>query len=365
MSVILARYLNDISTRLKDINKGLLYNYDKALIDWSVTQRAVKVGIAKDLFPLGSKVTITSGLGSADYTVVAHDFYDVYDSADTTTRNKLPHSMTLMCDSALTDPSGTADAVCFAQDEALIYVNASLAANTTYYFSTLDRVSLNTKLYHFTPSVSIPSGSYGVITNANASSTLGVTVSSISFYSSRDLSTLITTVSVVGGASGTLIATANDLIKAYYGDNAYSVSKIRGLLNSSESEEYQKHSGTYDVSDSRTIKGYLSSFDPELLDKIAYTHIESNGEDLYDRIFVPSESELFDNSDKCLPFFVGAHNIDRQRFSNTALRTLREYWLRDKGTTNTAYGIKLIGTDGSLSESQNAVKSVVPMFNIG
>ena len=88
---------------------------------WAGIQKAVRIGVAPDLFPVGSQLSVNHKVyGTHMYDVVAHNHYK-------SAHDKNAHTMTLMCHDVL-------NKLQFDAPEALYYAKDGLAAGT-YHFT--------------------------------------------------------------------------------------------------------------------------------------------------------------------------------------------------------------------------------------
>lgn len=200
---------------------------------WADIRNVVADGRGATLFPVGYEfTTFDADTGKLIIWVVrGHDHHKP-------ANGWMIHSMTLEAKYLYSGANGSQKAVQFDAQEALYYAENGLAAGV-YNFS-LSRDDITNgggKTFSFTLTQPIPTG--GVIMFPWAHNTQS-TATKISTYASNAATEVIETVSVIEGANGINLGTAdgttenmNHTNRARYGSNNYAQSAVRQWLNSS------------------------------------------------------------------------------------------------------------------------------------
>lgn len=213
--------------------KTVNINIINAVSTWADIRNVVADGRGATLFPVGYEfTTFDADTGKLIIWVVrGHDHHKP-------ANGWMIHSMTLEAKYLYSGANGSQKAVQFDAQEALYYAENGLAAGV-YNFS-LSRDDITNgggKTFSFTLTQPIPTG--GVIMFPWAHNTQS-TATKISTYASNAATEVIETVSVIEGANGINLGTAdgttenmNHTNRARYGSNNYAQSAVRQWLNSS------------------------------------------------------------------------------------------------------------------------------------
>lgn len=318
-----------------------LYNIAEALgsqIDvstWSGVQKAVRTGIAPELFPIGSSFVVEhTTYGQLQFDVVAHDhFKGAYDDG--------AHTMTLMCHSIV-------NRLQFDEAEAFYYTSTELAAGT--YNFTVPTYMQWSGTYQFTLTKNVPSGSQFCISSApnKAMETLSVLV-----YNGD---TIVEECAIAVGSGGISLGTfgteLNSVHRVAYGSDNYKESALRQYVNSAAVKgAVWTRQTKFDRPPTwaNTTAGFLNGIDEEFLSVVGVVKVpcvtnatyESPDSttvagELYtvkDKFYLASVKEIFgiadgviDNESKIFPYYEGVTDIDRIKYERSGNTYL--WWLR-------------------------------------
>ena len=194
------------------------------LSSWSGIRRAVKLGLAPRLIPIGTQFTVPHSVyGDLVFDVVAHDHYKKrYDEN--------AHTMTLMCH----DQIGV---IQFDSPEAFYYADATLPAGTYNFTIKSSQWAWTSGTYQFTLSRDLPVGGQLCI---SGDASVALTERRVVAYESRvEYPSVWEEVAIASGNAGTSLGDfgtyrLNHIHRVSYGSNNYKESAIRQFLNSSE-----------------------------------------------------------------------------------------------------------------------------------
>lgn len=352
--------------------------------DWQGIQKAVKLGIAPSIFPVGTQLMVNhSTYGDVPYTVVAHNHFKNAQSKDAPT-------MTLMCQEVLL-PSNLSDSyapvpVNYDAYEAFYYAENELPAGTynitlPYSIGAWEAGTYNFLLGDIDP---YPKGTrlYLVTTPDEEPMIEAYHYESNTWLGGEHLSK-----GDVGTSLGTFAVDLNHLHRALYGSNNYKESAIRHYLNNDEERSTEfTLLGKYDRPSPwlRSNDGFIYGLDSGLRDVIVDVIVPCTTNDtfespdsdtvvgepytLVDKVFLPSATELGYNvgnsatNSVVLPYFKNATNEMRIRYYNNVPR---RYWTRTPESRN-AFGVVCADIGGGMTNIQAYNTSgIVPMFNIG
>lgn len=328
---------------------------------WAGIQKAVRLGIAPDVLPVGTQLQVKhSTYGTRLFNVVAHDYLKNVNNPD-------GHTMTIMQHDLL--PGTQFDA-----PEAFYYADKQLAAGT-YYFNSVDAYDqwlMGT--YKFTLAKAVPAGGQLCITGQYPYQG-DLTKASVVSYSSRTSTTVLETAAITTDSGGTNLGTwgkdsLNHIHRIAYGSNNYKESAIRQFLNSSAAAGSVWTPQTkFDRPPSwvSTLDGYKKGFDQDFLAAICPVILPCAANNkfeapdstitmntkyaLHDEFYLASAKEVFnknwDVADDTVvfPFYDGATDADRIKYRDGSAA---DWWLRTPASGN-AYGVRLVSTDGTLS----------------
>lgn len=340
---------------------------------WSGIQKAVKLGIAPSIFPIGTQLTVNhSKYGDMKYTVVAHNHFKNAQSKDAPT-------MTLMSHNVL--PS----LIQFDNGEAFYQTDTEMLTGTYWFTIPYTIGEWKAGSYYFTVYDSLPAGANFYFGSTPDEEAMLILVENFS------TSTYYTTLHAAPGVGETNLGTfgveLNHTHRIYYGSNNYKESPIRQVLNSALPAGDWKPQTKYDTYPNwvRMTDGFLNGLDSTLRDTIVEVVIPCSANNTFespdsettvgkayavtDKVFLPSANELgcfgngIINDSETLPYFKNATNDMRIKYDKDA--TPRFYWTRTP-ENNTSFSMEIIDSSGKAT-GRKAVEGsyVAPMFNIG
>ena len=339
---------------------------------WSGVQKAVRTGIAPELFPIGSSFVVEhTTYGQLQFDVVAHDhFKNAYDSDS--------HTMTLMCHTSL-------PRIQFDRPEAFYqHTDTAEGAAGTYNF-TIPSYNQWSGTYQFTTQNPILQNYQFCLSGyANvAPETLSVQV--------YDGDTLIESCPITVGSAGISLGTfgteLNHAHRVSYGSDNYRESAIRQFLNSDgEVGKAWVRQTQYDRPPEwvGNTAGFLNGLDSGFLSVVGRVTIPCVANNVYeapdsatkvgeayvlkDKFYLASAKEVFgassgvpEDGSEQFPFFEGASDSDRIKYLNT---TAVIWGLRSPNPGN-AFGGSDVTETGTLANPSATTKlGVVPVCNI-
>lgn len=320
-------------------------------------QRAVRAGMAPELFPIGSQFVVENSVyGDRIAEVMAHNYLKSAHDANA-------HTMT--CRFKELFPTLQFDA-----PEAFYYADEAIPAGAYKFTITTTYSSWAAGTYTFTLANALPKGGQLCI-SGNAGTAL--TSLKVVAYASRTTTTATEQVNIESGSTGTDLGalgnTLNHPQRVSYGSNNYKESAIRQFLNSSAAAGSVWSPKTkYDRPPTWAASqaGFLTGFDAEFLAVVGEVNLpcvanntfESQDSStpmntaytLHDKFYLPSRCEIFGSKEisadesVLFPFYSGASNTDRIGYLNGSPAA---QWLR---TPNSDYAdrVRLVYSDGSM-----------------
>lgn len=346
---------------------------------WKGIQRAVRLGLAPELFPIGTQFTVPhSAYGDILCDVVAHNYFKSPHDEDAPT-------MTLLCHNIIIS-------LPYDSPEAFYYASSPLPAGT-YNFTIATAYSSWAKgTYQFTLSKGLQAGDYLCI-SGDAETTL--TSLKVNSYDSVYGETYIESVSITSGSGGTSLGTfgveLNHAHRVSHGSNNYKESAIRKFLNSSSTSingEWNSNNTTkYERIPSRaySLAGFANGFDEEFLSCVGEVVVPCLTNDGYestdsttkagekytltDKFYLASQKEIFgisaneEKDDSVLfPYYNGATDADRIKYTKNSVAY--HWWTRSPRSYSpaTVYGVVSNGSMGNNPSSKEY--GCVPAFSI-
>lgn len=189
---------------------------------WAGVQRAVRLGLAPDLFPIGTQLIVPhSTYGDMVYDVVAHNYFKSAKDKNAYTMTLMSHSLYVTCQ--------------FDSQEAFYYADAELPTGTYHFTIPESFGAWRTGTYQFTLQESLPKG--GQLCINDTASALSLTSLKILSYESPTDTELTYASGISEGSGGTNLGTfgveLNHMHRVAYGSGNYKESAIRQFLNSS------------------------------------------------------------------------------------------------------------------------------------
>lgn len=359
LNIPTAEQFEDTITNLRNIATALGTTIDTST--WDGVQRAVRAGVAPQLFPIGTQFVVQhSSLGAMIYDVVAHDYLK-------SAKNETAHTMTLMSHTLL--PYKQYD-----NPEAFYYATYKLSAGT-YNFSiatAVDNWSVGT--YQFTLTKELPVGGQLCISGQTITplTQLGV----LSYTNGSSISPIETVTISVGGAGthlGTLGGELNHLHRVAYGSNNYKESAIHQYLNSSQivgevwvpQTKYDRPPSWASLADGfvRGLDATFSAIVGEVIipcsTSIVYESPDSTTSagspyKMLAKFYLPSTTEIFgdvlgaNDESVMFPYYTNAIATDRIKYQGTSPTI---WWTRSphQAGTNATWVVKANGEVGNVS----------------
>lgn len=324
---------------------------------WEGIQRAVRLGVAPDVFPIGTQFKVNHSVyGEKLYDVVAHNHFK-------SVKDETAPTMTLMCHEVL--PSLT-----YSAPEAFYYADSKLPAGT--YKFTLDTTytSWEAGTYQFTLTKELPAGGQ-LCFSGQANKVL--TTLTVQAYASRTSTSVVESAAITLGNSGTNLGTfgkeLNDSMRVAVGSNNYKESAIRQYLNSSAGADNVWTPQTkFDRPPDwvKTRAGFMNGLDSDFAATIGEVIIPCFTNDTYetpdstvtkgstytlnDKFYLASHKEIFNTSSNALdeavlfPYYEDASTVDYIKYKDDGSAV--SWWTRTPtpGYTGSA---RYVNSDGS------------------
>lgn len=335
---------------------------------WAGVQKAVRLGIAPDLFPLGTKLKINHSVyGECVFDVVAHDHFK--SSAD-----KNSHTMTLMCNNAIA-------MMPFDAQEAFYYAEKSLSPGFYTFTLTDSFYAWEAGTYKFTLMRGLPAGGQLCISGSSDSALTNAKVIS---YENGTATTAYETCSIEFNSGGEPLGTfgveLNHIQRVAFGSNNYKESAIRQFLNSSNAAGSVWSPQTkFDRPPSwfTTTAGFAKGLDSDFLNVVGEvivpcaanntyespdsTIVKGSKYTLLDKFYLASQMELFGDSKDAtaddsilLPYFKGAVNTDRIKYADGVVKN---WWTRTADKWSAAVE-HIVHSNGGLQHGS-------PLYDVG
>ena len=270
---------------------------------WAGVQKAVRMGLAPDLFPVGTQLKVNHSVyGERLYDVIAHDHFESADDSNA-------HTMTLICHDAIVS-------LPFDASEAFYYAEKELPAGTYNFTLPTGLGKWSQGTYQFTLTQAVPQGGRLAI---NGNATTDITACKLASYASPSDTSQIVNVNITSGNGGTSLGKFGDELniidRVSYGSDNYKESPIRQFLNSelaagsmwTPQTKYDRISVWM-----RTNDGFLRGLDDDFVSVIgkvivpcaankSYESVDSSvtvGSKyiLEDKFYLLSQKEIFDSA---------------------------------------------------------------------
>ena len=363
---------------LTNENLAKIANALAASIDlstWAGIQKAVRVGVAPDLIPVGTQLKVSHSVyGDMLYDVVAHNHFK-------SAHDKNAHTMTLMCHDAIITTQ-------FDSPEAFYYADAELPAGTYNFTLATAHSSWAAGTYQFTLQKNLPMGGQLCINN-NAD--VQLTSRQVVAFASRTSSEVTESAAITSGSGGTSLGTfgveLNHPQRITYGSNNYKESAIRQFLNKSGAagsiwtpQTKFDRPPTWQTS----LAGFVGGLGEDFLSVIGEVIVPCATNNTYespdsttvkggkytvsDKFYLASQREIFGTSSDSVeddsnlfPYYESATNTDRSKYRNgVGVR----WWTRSPFSQR-AYYNRSVYLDGSLyNYNVGDIIGVVPVCTI-
>lgn len=287
-----------MNENLAKIANALCSNLD--LTSWSGIQKAVRIGVAPDLIPVGTQLAVNHSVyGTHLYDVVAHNHFK-------SAHDKNAHTMTLMCHDNL-------EGVQFDSSEAFYHADAELPAGTYNFTIESAYSSWSAGTYQFTLLNALPVGGQLAISGYADSAMTDRTVRA---YVSRTSTVVAESATITFGNGGTSLGVfgkeLNHTQRVSYGSDNYKESAIRQFLNSpSVAGGVWVAQTKFDRPPSwvNTLAGFMGGFDDDFLSVVGEVVVPCATNNTYespdstvakntrytinDKFYLASQRELF------------------------------------------------------------------------
>ena len=345
------------------------------LSSWASVQKAVRLGLAPELLPIGTQLVVSHDTyGDMLYDVVAHDYFK-------SEGNDNAHTMTLMCHDLL-------PGLMYDMREAFYYAESELPAGTYNFTISSSYLSWTEGTYQFTLTKALPAGGQLTI---DGSSTAALTSYNVKSYVDRTTGNAIETVAITTGDGGTNLGTMgrelNHIHRIAYGSNNYKESAIRQFLNSSAAAGSVWNPQTkFDRPPSwlKNIAGFVSGLDNDFRSIIGEVIVPCSANNRYeapdstvakgekytvtDKFYLASQIEIFGTSsdtnadDSVLfPYYEGATNADFIKYQDGSPVN----WILRSPVNWTTDSSRIINTKGEPAKnSTTSSLGIVPACTI-
>lgn len=368
----------NVQGALDELSQKLYAVAGMSELTWSNVQKLVRSGLAPHVFSVGDQLI-------CNHTKFGELVWDIIDfDHDVPTDTSRTHSMSLQLHNPV-------ESIMFDIAEAFYYAENRLAAGT--YYTTLpagyEEANGGGKSYYFTLPSPIPAGGqlrFGWGANKNAAEAKIVPYADQ--YTRQE-----TYISVTEGTEGTELAFSNYIRPARFGSNRWRTSPIRQWLNSdAAANSWWEPQSNFDRPTTDVVKpGFLNGMDADFLAVIGTVtkrtvknnEIGGGYEDLTEKIFLPSRSEVFGGNtldgitytEEGAPYAyydagrsaltkpgIGA---DTNRIHYKASGTATGFWLRS-GTPHNSPAGNIVQSNGGISYGTYVYNllPVAPICNI-
>lgn len=343
---------------------------------WAGIQKAVRSGIAKDILPIGTQLSVNHSVyGSCLFDVVAHDYLKNVNDPD-------GHTMTIMQHDLFAS-------IQFDAPEALYYAETQLAAGT-YCFNVAETYGAwLSGTYSFTLTQAVPADGQLCISGNRETELTSLQIQS---YTSRTAANTIESVTITSESNGISLGTLgegklNHIQRVSYGSNNYKESAIRQFLNSSAAAgKVWTPQIKFDRPPSwaTTLDGYKAGLDQDFLAVVCKvvlpcvtnsvyeapdsTVVKNTKYTLNDEFYLASRREIFGTNESVaddsiiFPFYDGATAADRIKYRDGSAAG---WWLRTPYVSLVS-GIRVIRSDGTLyNGNARTANGLAPACTIG
>ena len=325
---------------------------------WEGIQKAVRLGIAKDILPVGSQLAVNHSVyGTRLFDVVAHDYLK-------SVHDENAHTMTIQQHDLL--PGTQFDA-----PEAFYYAETQLAAGTYNVILATAYGGWAAGTYQFTLTQAVPAGGQLRI---NGYESTAITSLKVQSFANRTTNTATESVAITAGSGGTNLGTfgegaINNIQRVSYGSNNYKESAMRQFLNSSAAAGSEWTPQTkFDRPPSwlTSLAGYKAGLDQDFLAVVGKVVLPCSANNIYeapdssitkgtaytlnDEFYLASRAEIFGSHDVndgtvLFPFYEGAGNADRIKYRDGSAAY---WWLRTPHSGH-ANVVRLVFSDGTVN----------------
>ena len=363
---------------LTNENLAKIANALAASIDlstWAGIQKAVRVGVAPDLIPVGTQLKVTHSVyGDMLFDVVAHNHFK-------SAHDKNAHTMTLMSHDIIA-------AVQFDAREAFYYADDELPAGTYNFTLSKSESSWGAGTYMFNLQETLPKGGQLCIAGQT---TDALTSCKVTAFINQNATSEAMVSDITLGNEGTSLGTfgveLNHPRRVAYGSNNYKESAIRQFLNSSSAAgSVWKPQTKVDRPPSwaTSLAGFAGGFDADFLSVVGKVIVPCSANSTYesldsttaigekytvaDKFYLVSQMEVFGNNTDStadgsawFPYYESADAIDRIKYRDGSAVS---WWTRTPNAlyTNCAQCVQSAGARFHISV--NLDQGCSPAFTI-
>lgn len=351
-----------MNEHLATIAKALKADVD--ISTWASVQKAVRAGIAPELIPVGTQLSVEHSVyGNMLFDVVAHNHHK---SAYNTS------TMTLMCHSNLAG-------IQFDSPEAFYYADNGLVAGDYNFTIPKTYSSWVAGTYQFTLTQSLPQGGQLCISGRADEA---ITSKKVVSYASRTDTVAIESVVITSGNGGVNLGTfgeeLNHTERISYGSNNYKESALRQFLNSSAkagSVWFPQTKFDRPPSWATSLDGFIDGLDKDFLDVVGEVVVPCSTNNTYesldsttikggkytviDKFYIPSQTEILGTTTEIVaddsvrfPYYKNTTSADYIKYRADSPLT---WWVRSACSWS-ATSIRIINSSG-VPHSSDAISN--------
>lgn len=376
MSKILLPYAEQFDSMNENLARiAAAISSDMDISTWAGIQKAVRLGVAPNLIPVGTQLVVNHSVyGDMLYDVVAHDHYKsaLDDNA---------HTMTLMCHDIITNVQYDAPEAFYQADSGLPSGVYNFTLITAY-----EQWAVGT--YQFTLMKALPAGGQ---LRLNSRSTVAMTSCRVQSYESKTSTSMIEESVITVGGNGTNLGVfgiaLNHPHRVSNGSNNYKESAIRQFLNSSaEAGKVWRPQTKFDVPPAwlTTLEGFVKGLDKDFLSVVGEVVVPCATNDIYespdstvtasskytltDKFYIPSTKEIIAgdtaSAEDGLPLFSyykNAESVDRIKYKGAISTT---WWTRSPYNKQASMVSNITTTGGRTVSSPHNSFGISPVCTI-
>lgn len=344
---------------------------------WAGIQKAVRAGIAPDIIPVGTQLSVShSSYGSLLFDVVAHNYFKSAHDGNA-------HTMTLMCHDVIRSLQYDAP-------EAFYYADVELPAGTYHFTIPTTYESWNAGTYQFTLNSALPAGGQLCIYDTSATSMENARVAlHRSRTTAADGQTTIVPITLGDGGTnlGTFGVELNHTRRVGGGSDNYGESAIRQFLNSSgDVGDVWTPQTKFDRTPTwnGTVRGFAHGLDTDFLAVIGEVVVPCGANTVYespdstttigkkytvkDKFYLASAREIMgdatssvDDGTVQFTYYNGADAVDRVKFTSG---TPSSWWTRSPYKTLPAVVQDITGVGNITSHYPSHSFGISPVCTI-
>ena len=351
-----AEQFDIIKEHLRTIANALSMDMD--ISTWEGIQKAVRVGVAPDLIPVGTQLTVNHSVyGDMLFDVVAHNHYkSAYDEN--------AHTMTLMSHKVI-------EKVQYDSPEAFYYAEAELPAGTYNFTIATTLSSWAAGTYQFTLTQALPI--YGQLCISGQATTTLLSLQ-VNAYKDKQSTTATESVAITLGNSGTSLGTfgveLNHANRVSYGSNNYKESAIHQFLNGKgDAGSVWIPQTKFDRPPSwvATLAGFMNGLDSDFLTRVGEVVVPCAANNMYEspdsttmkggkyniraNFYLPSQKEIFGATSEIVvddsvqfPYYKDAISANRIKYKDST----PSYWWTRSAYRENGYTTRVVLSEGNM-----------------